>query len=120
MGQKEKNIEKYTWEEFDKDVKKIVKWLKNKKFSNIYGVPRGGLPLAVKLSNILKKPLVIDEKKISKETLIVDDISDTGETLAKFKGHLIVTLFYHKQTKTLPDFWIREKTCDWIIFPWEE
>ena len=55
MGKEKKNIMKYTWKEFDEDVKKIVEWLKDKNFSNIYGVPRGGLPLAVKLSNIFRK-----------------------------------------------------------------
>ena len=43
----------YTWEDFDRDVKKILRELNhnNWKIEGIYGVPKGGLPLAVKLAN---------------------------------------------------------------------
>lgn len=109
------------WRQFDADVKKIAgRILKTgKKFDGVWGPPRGGLPLAVCLSHRLNIPFLSKPK--GKNTLIVDDIADTGKTLKKFadKGHFIATWFYHKQSKVVPQVWIREKKDDWIVFPWE-
>jgi len=44
----------FTWSEFDKSVEQIANKCKFKEFSGIYGVPRGGLCLAVALSHRLK------------------------------------------------------------------
>lgn len=116
-------MEQYTWEQFDNDVKQIVGWIKiGGYFDGIYGLPKGGLVLAVKLSYLTGLSLVLNKEEITKDTLVVDDISDTGKTLKEFKekGCYIVTLFWHKQAITRPDFALREKKKDWIIFPWEE
>lgn len=114
----------YTWEQFDEDVKKIIEWILSGKmtFGSIYGVPKGGLVLAVKLCNMLDLPLVLERGKITKETLVVDDISDSGKTLKPFRdnGNVIVTIFFHKQTTVYPNFCLREKIGDdWIDFPWD-
>lgn len=112
----------YTWRQFDKDAKKIAKIFKDREVPsvNIYGVPRGGLILAVRLSHLLKLPMILDPKNITKRTLIVDDISDSGKTLYKVKDNCIVTLFWHPLTITKPNITIREKKTKWIIFPWEK
>jgi len=47
-------ISYFTWSEFDKSVEHISKKCKFLEFSGIYGVPRGGLCLAVALSHKLK------------------------------------------------------------------
>ena len=48
------NMVKYfTWKEFDQDVEYIADKCKFLKFSGIYGIPRGGLCLAVALSHRL-------------------------------------------------------------------
>ncbi len=113
----------YTWEEFDDDCLTIFNWIQLKKltFKNVYGLPRGGLPLAVKLSHLLEIPLTLD--RITENTLVVDDISDTGNTLFSIKKTFpditIITLFYHEDTKVVPSFTLREKTDKWIIYPWE-
>jgi len=119
--------EKYSWKKFETDVKKIVEWLAEepypliKQFKTIYGIPKGGLPLAVKLANKFNLKLLMDEKDIDCETLVVDDIADTGNTLERFyhSGRVIITIFYHKQTKVMPHFFLREKKHKWILFPWE-
>ena len=112
----------YTWQQFDKDCHEITNWIKgyNLKFKNIYGIPRGGLCMAVKLSHLLDIPLT---NKISKETLIVDDISDTGETLFKLvkeKDNTVITLFYHEQSKFTPLLYMNTKKKLWIHYPWEK
>ena len=112
----------YSWDEFRIDVSKIVdfaSWqLKNAYLDGIYGVPRGGLILAVCLSHRLKLPLLATPTKY---TLIVDDIADSGTTLLCYKKtrNCIITLFKHPQSKVNPDIWIRAKKDRWIDFPWE-
>lgn len=119
-------IEKYSYEQFERDVEQIVQWINknNLKFTGIYGVPRGGLILAVILSHKLKIPLLTYRLEITNRTLIVDDISDTGETLKDTLLGLrvkpkVVTLFIHTNTKVLPDYFLREKKEDWVHFWWE-
>jgi len=113
-----------SWYKFDKACSKIVKII-NRNFTNIksiYGIPKGGLVLAIKLCNTMKLPLVIDKNDIGINTLIVDDVADTGNTLSNFKynTNAIVTLYYHKNSKVIPDIWLYEKKDKYIIFPWEK
>lgn len=125
MGEKIDKVKKqfYTWQEFDEDVEKIAEWARDKKFQSVYGIPRGGLILAVVLSHRLQIPQIFSAEDITKTTLVVDDISDTGKTLQVFEARLgfrptIATIFCHKNTSQIPHFCLREKT-EWIIFPWE-
>ena len=72
-----------------------------KEFSGIYGVPRGGLCLAVALSHKLKIKLISEPIKNS---LIVDDVYETGITLSTFKnteGAMFFVLF----SKIKPTWW---------------
>lgn len=112
----------YSWRQFEKDVLiiagKIIKT--GKKFDGIYGPPRGGLPLAVKLSHLLNLPFL--KKPMGKKTLIVDDIADKGDTLLPFHkgGYFIATIFYKRHCKFVPNIWIREKKERIVDFPWEK
>ena len=111
-------ISYFTWSEFDKSVEHIANKCKFLEFSGIYGVPRGGLCLAVALSHKLKINLISEPMKNS---LIVDDVYETGITLNTFKdieGAMFFVLF----SKIKPTWWnsvhITEKR-EWIVFPWE-
>ena len=111
-------IRYFTWNEFDKTVDHIASKCKFLDFSGIYGVPRGGLCLAVALSHKLKTNLISEPIKNS---LIVDDVYETGITLNNFKdidGAMFFVLF----SKIKPTWWnsvhISEKK-EWIVFPWE-
>lgn len=87
------------------------------KFSGIYAIPRGGLSPGVYLSHRLNLPWLAAHQK---GALIVDDIADTGRTLVPFEGKFyIFTIFYHKQSLVVPDYWVYEKKDAWIVFPWE-
>ena len=57
-------IRNFTWKEFDESVEQITKRCKILNFSGIYGVPRGGLCLAVALSHRLNVNLISEPKKI--------------------------------------------------------
>tara|TARA_B100001989_G_scaffold54872_1_gene36135 strand:+ start:412 stop:828 length:417 start_codon:yes stop_codon:yes gene_type:complete len=115
---KNKMIKYYTWSEFDKSVEYIANKCKFLKFSGIYGVPRGGLCLAVALSHKLKINLI---KEPIKNSLIVDDVYETGITLNTLKG-IEGANFFVLFSKIKPTWWntvfITEKS-EWIVFPWE-
>ena len=111
-------INYFTWSEFDKSVDYIANKCKFLEFSGIYGVPRGGLCLAVALSHKLKINLISEPIK---KSLIVDDIYETGHTLNTFKdieGAMFFVLF----SKIKPIWWntvFISKKSEWIVFPWE-
>ena len=102
------------------------------KYGSIFGIPRGGLPIAVHLSHQLNIPIIhniLTLKRRDFPILLVDDISDTGDTLIEYYVLLerlyperkfgVATLFYKPHSKYKPDFYVRE-TTSWIVFPWEK
>ena len=108
----------FTWQEFDKSVEYIANKCKKLEIAGIYGIPRGGLCLAVALSHKLKVKLISEPINNS---LIVDDVYETGFTLnplRKVEGAMFFVLFSKKE----PTWWnavnISQKK-EWIIFPWE-
>ena len=109
----------FTWSEFDKSVDHIVNKCKFFEFSGVYGVPRGGLCLAVALSHKLKLNLISEPIKNS---LIVDDVYETGHTLTTFKN-IEGAMFYVLFSKIEPTWWntvFISKKSQWIVFPWED
>ena len=108
----------FSWKEFDKSVEYIAQKCKLIEFSGIYGIPRGGLCLAVALSHKLNIKLISKPKK---DSLIVDDVYETGITLNNF-SHIEGAMFYVLFSKKKPTWWntvnISNKE-EWIIFPWE-
>lgn len=112
-----------SWKQFDEACLEIAKELKYYKFKNIFGIPRGGLVVAVRLSHLLNIPVITDMKDSTLFTLVVDDIADFGKTLEPYRNEdrylCIATLYYHKQSTVVPDIWIHEKKERWILFPWE-
>lgn len=119
-----KDEEIYTWKEFDIDCRKIAKKLEenNYKYHFIYGVPRGGMIVAVKLSHLTQIPLTTDERIAD---IIVDEICDTGKTFKNIKENKsvykkrIFICIHKKQSKFTPDIWLRE-TDKWVAYPWEK
>ena len=111
-------VKYFSWSEFDKSVEYIANKCKFLEISGIYGIPRGGLCLAVALSHKLKINLISEPIKNS---LIVDDIYETGITLKAFK-HIEGAMFFVLFSKVSPTWWnsvqISEKN-EWIVFPWE-
>ena len=108
----------FTWNEFDNAVEDIANKCMFLEFSGIYGVPRGGLCLAVALSHKLKINLISQPRKNS---LIVDDVYETGLTLKTFKdieGAMFFVLFSKSKPKWLNSVFIAKKN-EWIVFPWE-
>lgn len=123
----------YTWNNFDDDVEHLSEILNS--MTNIYdrefyfvGIFRGGLPLAIKLSNQFNSNMGIinyqsyernADKKISfpifnpgeDDTIVIlDDIVDTGKTLdivnntllaRGFKNFIFMSIFKHENYQAL-------------------
>ena len=109
----------FTWEEFDKSVELISDTSKEWNLSGIYGIPRGGLCLAVALSHKLNLELLKEPKN---NILIVDDIYDSGKTLHRYKDYL-GSKYFVLISKEDPLWWNSVKIISkdkWVVFPWEE
>ena len=117
-----------TWKQVEQFVNNVAKYsyAEEKAYTGVYGLPRGGLILAVMLSHKLKIPLLMSP---APGCLIIDDICDTGESLLHYvknssgervQDYTIVTMYY-KENKLgiVPDIFNYFKKDKWVIFPWE-
>jgi hypoxanthine phosphoribosyltransferase len=98
--------------------------INNLGYTTLYGVPRGGLILALELSYLLKGVrVIIDAAEVIKDgTLIIDDITDTGKTLIEMQemGFKIATMYYKRQSKVKPLFFMKEADNGvYVEFPYE-
>lgn len=115
-----------TWSNIESFCEVLVDRVKmeKRKFSGVYGLPRGGLIPAVIISHKLNIPLLLAP---TNECLIVDDIADSGRSLihftendTQFNKYYIATIFYHERSIVKPDFYMYDKEDKWIVFPWED
>ena len=93
---------------------------KDKSVKNLFGIPRGGLVVAVFLSHVLILPLASAPNP--NETLVVDDIADSGKTLQVWKlaGFKTAVLQYKKERSVVkPDFFVEVIGDVWQEYPWE-
>lgn len=110
-------MEKLTWKQFDTSCKLLADIIKLKHiFKNIYGIPRGGLVVAVRLSHLLNIPLTDTPSK--EHTLIVDDICDSGKTLQRYKDYVTAVIYKEPKSITTPTYHIIKKR-EFVMFPWE-
>ena len=89
-------------------------------YQDIYGVPRGGVPLAIRLSHLLGIPLT---DVLSSNTLIVDDIVATGKTRERFKDNDFACIHIKShlicEHEGYPTYYVFN-TEDWIEYFWEK
>lgn len=116
-----------TWNEVDEFVNEVVQAYHGAPLSGVYGLPRGGLILAVMISNRLRIPMLTAP---CEHCLIVDDICDTGESLIHYAKDSsaeekpfwdIITMFYKENELNIhPTIYKYKKEDKWIVFPWED
>lgn len=114
----------YSLAEFKEDVYTLTGLIKpkSKNISSVYGIPRGGIPLALELSRLLEIPIV-DESSITKTTLIVDDLVDSGLTLKPWmeNKHITATIHVKDCSEIKPNFFVDLKPAgQWIEYWWEK
>ena len=117
-------------------------------FDLVVGIARGGIPVAMVVSDHLDVKIdIVNVKSYSgigergqprilstltesvkgKRVLLVDDLVDQGDTMEAVKAYLAAhgptelktaVLFRKPWTKTEPDYFL-EVVDKWIVFPWE-
>jgi|APSaa5957512535_1039671.scaffolds.fasta_scaffold00685_34 GTP cyclohydrolase IA len=122
----------YKLEQFQKDVKRLAQLIINEtdgKYECIYGVPQGGVPLAMALSHELEIPITEFSPLnfyVGGSVLIVDDVIDSGATRQKYKGYDFACLHIKSQSpkKIIDDltagtFVVNKDIDGWVDYWWE-
>ena len=108
-----------SWLEFDLAVQSLAYQLSSASFEGVYGVPRGGLCLAVALSHALERPLLAEPQP---DALIVDDVYETGRTLEALHASFPQAFGVVWVSKRPPQWWdavVVTDSSEWLLFPWE-
>ena len=135
---RDKDHQYLTWDDFNDAVTAMLKTMSEQidqgklpKLQGIYGMPRGGLPLAVALSNMLNLPLLMAPIE---KCLIVDDIFDTGrQAMPWIRRYVLhnraIIMFWYCNVSRLKDhvthaldniFWTQPTLKkEHYHFPWE-
>lgn len=113
----------FTWEDFDTAINEIAFRVKSIGYrpTSIYGIPRGGLIVAVALSHKLDIPITNGIGFRSKRLLVCDEICETGKTLSLYGEGCATAVIHFKQNSLfIPDIGLYEKPDNsWIVYPWE-
>jgi GTP cyclohydrolase IA len=113
----------YSIEEFEKDVLSLANQIRQHpdflRFTSIYGVPKGGVPLAVALSRELGLRLSNHRSAFPFEVLVVDDIIDSGTTRKRFHQHHFACLHCKNVAEAEPTFAVHANVDKWIQYWWE-
>jgi len=107
-----------SWHDFEEAIELVVSSCAGHSFAGVYGVPRGGLVLAVVLSHRLELPLLLEP---CPGCLVVDDVYETGKTLAPYRA-LEGAQVWVWVSKVGPQWWqaaVVSPSQQWIVFPWE-
>ena len=108
-----------TWQQVDLAVSTLAERFQDRSIPGIYGVPRGGLCLAVALSHALELPLLMAPES---RCLIVDEVFETGQTLAALRQQWPDAAFAVWVSKISPAWWEAvdvTNSQEWLVFPWE-
>ena len=115
-----------SWDEYVEKVNAICLWAKDKNFSGVYGVPRGGLIPSVMISHCLSISYIDDSYAHiwpKKNILVVEDAIDTGSSVKDFKDDYrvssIATISKHVDCSFEPDFYAMTHS-KWLVFPYEK
>ena len=107
------------WQQFDDAVALLAMNARRIGFTGVYGVPRGGLCLAVALSHAMNLPLL---QAPEPDALVVDDIYETGQTLEILRLQFPQASFAVWVSNTPPLWWHAAAVVDspeWLLFAWE-
>jgi len=144
------NFRYISWPEYGNLAEALAEKVRAKgnKYDLVVGIARGGIPVAMVVSDHLNVKVdfvnVKSYSDIGKRTppkilstlteaiqgediLLVDDLVDQGDTLTLMKGYLseqkprtveTAVLFKKPWSKTQPDYFL-EEVSEWVVFPFE-
>lgn len=84
-------------------------------YDGLVPIPRGGRPVAERLSVLLDLPILVSP---TKKSLIVDDIIDSGRTIEPYRNYDRAVLLVKNGLTNLTNYYV-EEISGWAIFPWE-
>ena len=112
-------MKELSWQQFDQAVSSLAEQFVGRGCSGVFGVPRGGLCLAVGLSHALEIPLLLVP---SPDALIIDDVYETGRTLETLREQFPDASFAVWVSKSQALWWTTVEVSaaeEWVVFPWE-
>ncbi|MDO8537041.1 MAG: hypothetical protein Q7R94_02235 [bacterium] len=122
-----KKMEMHSFKQFTRDMDKIAEWARPLGFKSVYGLWRGGVPPAIRLSHLLDIPCLRTMEEITEDTLIMEDIIDGGGTIREFLAELkrlgrgnffrVATLYWNPASGFKPDYFARKRK-HFVIFHW--
>ena len=114
-----KKTRKITFEEYDNAISLLAQKIKasGKKYTAVYGIPRGGYYPAIQLSNILGIPAVTSPIN---GVLIVDDIMDSGATLTPYTQDKAVVYCKDIEKAEKSGIFYAEPFNEWLDIPDEK
>ena len=144
------NFRYISWSEYGNLAEALAEKVRatRKRFDLVVGIARGGIPVAMVVSDHLDvkidminvksytgiekrgSPTILStltERIQGKSVLLVDDLVDQGDTLALVQGYLkkqkpktllTAVLFKKPWSKTEPDYYL-EVVDKWVVFPFE-
>lgn len=115
---------KYDAIQFNQDIHSLVCNKITVKYDAVYGVPRGGINVAIALSRQLNISLIsgLGGQPQGKKILIADDIVDSGKTRDRFADYDFACLHIkpHAKINSSKLLYHVHNTNDWIEYFWEE
>ena len=102
---------------FEIKCRELATCISRMRYTSIYGVPRGGVYIAIRLAQLLNLP-IIEKNEITNLTLIVDDLIDSGKTRNRYPDNDFACL-YRKPYSPMQTYFVSE-VDGWIEFFWEK
>lgn len=116
----------YGMQEFMVDINALCKRIDKEKYWAVYGVPQGGVPVAMQISKVLGLSLIanIPENALlpsrQKDVLVVDDVVDSGATRLRYQNFDFAALHVKPETPKNAYPTLYQKVKDgWIDYWWE-
>ena len=112
-------MKQLSWADFDACVQVLTERFGDRSLNGVFGIPRGGLCLAVGLSHSLGLPLLTAPDN---HCLIVDDVYETGRTLQGLRLQWPQATYAVWVSKSQPQWWDAAEvtlSSEWLLFPWE-
>ncbi len=107
----------YPPSDFDIDCRVLAEKIPLREYSGIFGVPKGGVPLALRLSAISGVPVV--DHCVDSSILVVDDICDSGATRARYGARDFACIHWAGRSTSAPTWYARQTNGEWIHYFWE-
>lgn len=120
-------MKQLAWQDIWRLAERVAESWKGQGIERVYGIPQGGLPVAIEVAKCLHVPVVPwagqspeDIAHAPERTLVVDDLVDSGRTMvAYFEAGCDCDALLRKPHS--PNFLCSkaELVDEWVVFPWE-